>query len=440
MSKLPPKHIAIVGSGPSGCFVAQSLQRAWKDSEITVFDRFAVPYGLIRYGVAADHQHTKAITRQFDRMFAASPAAPNAVRFAGNIEIGTDITLSELRSHFDLVILASGRWRDRHLSVPGSRLPGVVPSGDIINALNAVPRPSIPLPEIGERVVVVGAGNVAIDMVRFLVKTAEDYSGSDIAPEALKQYLASPASNITVLSRSPIATAKADVAMVKELGKIPGVRFSVANSSPATEDNALGRKREEAFESLTTIEVTEPRAHVHFIFGAEPSKVTGDGRVGQVHLGVAPAGEASVIPADTVISAIGFDVNAPGHLNYAEEYDFGPSEGSGQVEAGGRPEAALYRVGWLKRGPVGAIPANRADSNKVAKEIIAASESGELFANPDHGGFAALPSTLREQAISFAQWQKIDAAETESAETDRIRTKILSHDAMLDIAHGALVE
>lgn len=435
MSKLPPKHIAIIGAGPSGCFVAQSLQRAWKDSEITVFDRFAVPYGLIRYGVAADHQHTKAITRQFDRVF-----QDGSVRFAGNVEIGTDISLAELREQFDLVILASGRWRDRHLSVPGSSLNGVVPSGDIINALNAVPRPSIPLPEIGDRVVVVGAGNVAIDMVRFLVKTADDYAGSDVAPGALSQYLASPASKITVLSRSPIATAKADVAMVKELGKITGVRYTFANSSPATEDNALGRKREEAFETLAALDVPEPRAHVHFVFGAEPSKVTGNGRVENVHLGVAPAGEASVIPADTVISAIGFDVNAPGHLNYAEEFDFTPSEGSGQVETGGQPEAALYRVGWLKRGPVGAIPANRADSNVVAKEIIAAAEAGEIFASDAHGGFEALPEQVRRQAVSFEQWQKIDAAEIAAAEPDRIRTKLLSHDEMLGIAQGALVE
>ncbi|MDJ1370084.1 FAD-dependent oxidoreductase [Gulosibacter molinativorax] len=425
MSNTPPKHIAIIGSGPSGCFVAQSLQRAWKDSEITVFDRFAVPYGLIRYGVAADHQHTKAITRQFDRMF-----ADGSVRFAGNVEIGTDISLAQLRERFDLVILASGRWRDRHLSVPGSSLKGVIPSGDIINALNAVPRPSIPLPEIGERVVVVGAGNVAIDMVRFLVKTAADYAGSDVAPGALEQYLAAPASAITVLSRSPIATAKADVAMVKELGKIAGVRYTFANSSPATEDNALGRKREDAFAALAEIEVDEPRAHVHFVFGAEPSKVTGAGKVEQVHLGAAPVGEASVIPADTVISAIGFDANAPGHLNYAEEFDFTPAEESGKVDEG------LYRVGWLKRGPVGAIPANRADSNVVAKEILAAAESGELTASLDRGGFESLPESLRAQSVSFAAWQKIDAAETAAAETDRIRTKLLDHEAMLDIAHS----
>lgn len=421
----PPKHIAIIGSGPSGCFAAQLLRRAWKDAEIVVFDRLAAPYGLIRYGVAPDHQHTKAITRQFDRLF-----AEGSVRFAGNVEVGTDIGLAELRDRFDLVLLASGRWRDRTLSVPGSRLDGVVPSGDIVNALNAVPRPSIPLPRIGERVVVVGAGNVAIDMVRFLVKTAEDYAGSDVAPPALEQYLASPASRITVLSRSPIASAKADVAMIRELGRIAGVRYTFANSSPATEDNALGRKREAAFADLASIDADDPRAHVHFIFGAEPSRIAGRERVERVHLGAAPAGEASVIPADTVISAIGFDVHAPGHLNYAEEFDFAPSDGSGRLGPG------LYRVGWLKRGPVGAIPANRADSTLVVNEILAAVEAGERFASPGRGGFAALPGSVRDQAVSFEQWRKIDAAETAAAEPGRIRAKLPSHDAMLDVARS----
>lgn len=424
MSDATPRHIAIVGSGPSGCFVAQSLRRTWADAEITIFDRFAVPYGLIRYGVAADHQHTKAITRQFDRSFANGD-----VRFAGNVEIGSDVSLDELREHFDVVVLASGRWRDRMLSVPGSRLEGVLPSGDIINALNTVPRPAIPMPEIGKRVVVVGAGNVALDMVRFLAKTGDDYAGSDVNPVALAQYLASPATHITVLSRSPIASAKSDVAMVKELGKIAGARFTYANTSQATEDNALGRKREAAFADLAAIDVAEPRVHVHFIFGAEPARVTGDERVEAVHLGAAPAGESSVIEADTVISAIGFDVNAPGQWHYAEHIDFAPAD-SGLIEPG------LYRAGWLKRGPVGAIPANRADAVEVAKEIVSDVESGASPIVDGKQGYAALPAEVRERAVSFEQWQRIDEVETAAAEADRIRRKLPNHDSMLDVALG----
>ena len=424
MTEPTPRHIAIVGSGPSGCFVAQALKRTWKDAEITVFDRLAAPYGLIRYGVAADHQHTKAITRQFDRAFANGD-----VRFAGNIEIGSDLSLDELREAFDLVVLASGRWRDRMLSVPGSRLEGVLPSGDLINALNAVPRPAIPMPAIGERVVVVGAGNVAIDMVRFLIKTADDYAGSDVAPEALDQYLAAPAKRVTVLSRSPIASAKADVAMVRELAKVPGVRFTYANTSPAAADNALGVKREQAIAALADLEVDDPRVEVHFVFGAEPGRVTGDGRVEKVHLAAAPAGEPTVIEADTVISAIGFDVNAPGHWHYAEDIDFAPSE-HGFLEPG------LYRAGWLKRGPHGAIPANRADSVEVAKEIVADVASGRTPIADDRGGYESLPQHVRDRAVSFEQWLRIDTAEAKQAGDDRIRRKFIDHDEMVAVAHG----
>lgn len=424
MSGPTPRHIAIVGSGPSGCFVAQALKRTWKDADITVFDRLAVPYGLIRYGVAADHQHTKAITRQFDRAFASGDA-----RFAGNVEIGSDLSLDELREAFDVVVLASGRWRDRMLTVPGSRLEGVIPSGDLINALNTVPRPAIPMPEIGERVVVVGAGNVAIDMVRFLVKSGDDYTGSDVSPEALAQYLRRPATRVTVLSRSPIAAAKADVAMLRELAKIPGVRYTYANTSPAAPDNTLGVKREEAIAALAALAVESPRVEVHFVFGAEPGRISGDGRVEKVHLAAAPAGEPTVIEADTVISAIGFDVNAPGHWHYAEEIDFAPSE-SGFLEPG------LYRAGWLKRGPHGAIPANRADSVEVAKEIVADVASGRTPIRDDRGGYDALPEQVRRRAVSFEQWLRIDAVEAKAADEGRVRRKLIDHDEMVAIAHG----
>lgn len=421
MNAQTPSRIAVVGSGPGGCFTAQALRRHWKDAEITIFDRLAAPYGLIRYGVAADHQHTKAVTRQFDRSFASDD-----FRFAGNVEVGSDISLADLRSAFDIVVLATGRWRDRALTVPGSHLDGVLVSGDIVNALNTVPRPNLPMPAIGERVVVVGAGNVALDIVRFLIKTAADYDNSDVSPEALGTYLARPAREITVLSRSPIASAKADVAMVRELGKIPGVAFTVANSSSAAEDNTLGLKREAAFADLAAIAPEETRAEVRFVFGTAPSRIRGTDHVESVHLAEAPAGVDSVITADTVISAIGFDVNAPGHWHYAEEYDFAPSDGPGRLECG------LYRAGWLKRGPVGAIPANRADAHQVAKEIIADVESGRCPVGDDPGGFAVLPEDLRSKAVSFADWQQIDAAEVAYAEPARIRTKFRTHAEMLE--------
>lgn len=420
-----PRHIAIVGSGPSGCFTAQALAKKWPEARITIFDRLAVPYGLIRYGVAADHQHTKAITRQFDRSFTSAN-----VEFAGNVEVGTDIGLDQLRQNYDIVVLASGRWRDRALSIPGAKLDGVVVSGDIINALNAVPRPSLPMPKIGERVVVVGAGNVALDMVRFLIKTEADYEGSDVATEALQQYLAAPATEVTVLSRSPIAAAKSDVAMVKELGKIDGVAFSYANTSPASDDNPLGRKREEAFEQLAAKQVDDPRARVHFIFGAEPGRIRGTERVEAMHLQAAPSGQLSVIPCDTVVTAIGFDVNAPGHWHYAQHLDFTPAEDTGRIEDG------LYRVGWLKRGPHGAIPANRADANEVAKEIIADIESDRLHLH-DTAGYDALPERARRAAVSYQDWLTIDQAEAASAGEGRIRNKITDHEAMLDIVRAA---
>lgn len=429
MSTKRPIHIAIVGSGPSGCFMAQALHKAWPEANITIFDRLAVPYGLIRYGVAADHQHTKAVTRQFDRMFTSGQ-----VCFAGNIDVGVDVGLDQLRAHFDVVVLASGRWRDRPLAIPGARLPGVIVAGDIVNALNVVPRPALPMPVIGRRVIVVGAGNVAFDMVRFLIKTPADFADSDISDPALSQYQAAPARRVTLLSRSPIALAKADVAMVKELSKVGNVRFTFANSIPATATNHVGRKREAAFAELADRRVRDPRVEVHFVFGAEPGRVRGVDHVEELVLKAAPSGEPSTIPADTIISAIGFDVNAPGHWHYARHLDFSPSDDSGRIENG------LYRVGWLKRGPHGAIPANRADAYQVAKEIIADVESGQLNLLGNKRGYIALPVAARQSAVSFEEWQRIDAYERASAPSDRIRKKISNHATMLDVAHSGSTE
>ena len=395
MNAQTPRHIAIIGSGcPAGCFTAQALRRHWKDAEITIFDRLAAPYGLIRYGVAANHQHTKAVTRQFDRNFSSGD-----FRFAGNIEVGTDIDLASIRDEFDIVVLATGRWRDRTLTGPGAHLDGVLVSGDIVNALDTVPRPNIPMPAIGQKVVVVGAGNVALDMVRFLIKTATDYADSDVSPEALDSYLDSPATHVTVLSRSPIASAKADVAMIRELGKIPGVRITVANSSPATEDNTLGRKREAAFAELSSHEVENARAHVHFVFGATPSRIGGTQHVETVHLSAAPAGEASAIPADTVISAIGFDAQRPGALALCRGVRFHPF---------GRPRPHRPRtlpLGMAQARTGGCNSANRSDAHQVAKEIIADFESTDVESadspSASSGGYEALPQTLRDQAVSF---------------------------------------
>ncbi len=426
MPSLSHPHIAIVGSGPAGCYLATALVRAIPGCEITLFDRLASPYGLVRYGVAADHQHTKAITRQFERLFAQP-----GVRFAGDIAIGHDVALDELEAAFDAVVLATGLTADRALPVPGGDLPGVLGSGAVTRALNAFPG-AAPLPPLGSDVVIVGAGNVALDLLRFLVKDRSGYASSDVADPVLDAYLADPVRRVTVLSRSDAARSKGDPQMIKELTTLPRARYSAhgalgALGAPGAPADDRAAARAAAFAELVSPDRETPGGpEVRFLFGAAPERILGDGRVSAVEIRV--GAERELVPATAVLTAIGFD---PEPDDLLAQLCAAPSPQTGRLRPG------LYRTGWAKRGPSGAIPENRACAKSVAEEIVADLADGSLVPDPAKHGFAGLPARVRERAISFAQWSTLDAHERATAGPERVRRKVTDHADMAAIARGA---
>lgn len=214
------QRIAIIGSGPSGCFLAQALRKDWPQAEIDIIERLPVPYGLLRHGVAADHQGTKAVSRQFDRLFERE-----GVRFWGDVGIGRDVTLEALRELYDAVFLALGLSGDRRLGIPGDDLPGVHGSGWVTRWLNSHPDEAGRVPALGARVVVIGNGNVALDLARLLSKDEAELAGSDLDPDHAA-VLAS-VREVTVVGRGAPEAARFDVAMIKEFGKLAGTRISV---------------------------------------------------------------------------------------------------------------------------------------------------------------------------------------------------------------------
>ncbi|QIM18234.1 FAD-dependent oxidoreductase [Leucobacter coleopterorum] len=428
MTGAPSPHIAIVGSGPSGCYLAQSLLRSLPDAQIVIFDRLASPYGLIRYGVAADHQHTKAITRQFERLF----QTPN-VRFAGNVELGRDVNLEDLREHFNAVVVATGLSGDHALGIPGDNLPGIIGAGTLTRALNAHPDEHETLPELGDDVVIVGAGNVALDLLRFLVKDREHHDASDIAEPLLEQYAAAPAKRITLVSRSAAALSKGDPQMLRELAALPRARYRlhdtsvpVAESAPGQELDRTDTARIAAIEQL----LTEDRPafegpEVTLCFGFSPLRVVGNTRVEGIEF--SSGATVALMPASAILTAIGF---APtGAL--AELIT--PAAASAEI---GRIKPGLYRTGWAKRGPRGAIPENRACAKSVAEEITADITLGKLSVSASTLGFEGLPTDLQERAVSYEQWLTLEAHEREFAPANRVRQKISDHDRMVAIARG----
>lgn len=387
-------NIAIIGSGPAGCFTAQALLKLLPEARIDIIDALPVPYGLIRYGVAPDHQGTKAVIRQFERLFER-----NGVGFFGNVRIGDDYALDDLQDQYDAVVMAVGIHTDRKLDIPGADLAGVQGAGDVTRAWNDYPDAAPP--RIGRRVVVIGNGNVAVDLVRILAKTPEEFHGSDLSMAQTQALVAAGVERIEVVGRSAADLAKFDPVMIRELGRLAGARITVHGAS--------GEGK--IIEALAGIDGHAPEGatrEIVFHFGWTPDGIEGTDHVTAARF--RKGGETLVLPCDTVLTAIGFDGGAP------------------TTDSAARP--GLYATGWFGRGARGTIPENRTDAQQVAARI-AADLAGGAGGKPGRDAFA--PQV--PQAVSYAQWQRIDAAESADCPPDRCRQKIPTRAQMLDIAH-----
>ncbi|WP_027897353.1 FAD-dependent oxidoreductase [Zestomonas thermotolerans] len=411
--------IAIVGSGPSGCYAAQALRKHWPDAQIVLIDRLPVPYGLVRYGVAPDHQGTKAVSRQFERLFERE-----GVRFLGNLEIGRELTLDELRAAFDIVLLATGLDGDRALDIPGERLPQVYGSGRLTRLVNEHPDEAGFSPRFGERCVIVGNGNVAIDILRLLLKPLDHYQGSDLADDLHRDLLSPPPQEIHIVGRSPAAAAKFDTVMLRELAKLPGVAFRIEDL-PA---DGQGDAKLDALRALAEVAPAAAERRVTFRFGWQPQAILGSIRVEAIRFTASQDEGALLLDADSVVSAIGF-AERPGALP-AREQLAGPRA---DLERG-LLDAGLFCAGWFRRGPRGTIPENRNDARLVAEAIIASVEGGQIACGKP--GLAALPDELLAGRVDYAGWQRIDATEQANAAPGRVRRKIRDRARMLAVAHA----
>lgn len=401
--------IAIIGAGPAGCFTAQALLRVLPQARIDILDQLPVPYGLVRYGVAPDHQGTKAVLRQFERLFERHDVA-----FFGNVRLGGDITLAELRPMYDAVVLALGLSGDRRLGIPGEDLAGVVGSGELTRAWNDHPDATGPSPAIGKELVIIGNGNVAIDLIRLLAKSEAEFDGSDFAPRHVAALAYSGPRRITVVGRGAAQAARFDPVMLRELGRLGNARITVQDIGP-DETGPVA----EALAALHGHGSKDAAHHIDFRFGWTPEALTGDGQVARVHL-AASTGTADrlELPCDTVLTAIGFQSGAPDQSPLVAGAD-------GFVESG------LYATGWYRRGPRGTIPENRADAQAMTARMAA-----DLAATQKpRPGRAALAARLPE-AVPYAGWLRIDAAERTASPPGRCRLKIADRTQMLKIAHA----
>lgn len=434
-------HIGIVGAGPSGCYVADALRRKLPGARIDIFDRLPTPFGLVRGGVAPDHQGTKNIARQFERTL-----GKDGVRFLGNVAIGRDLSYEELKAAYDVLVITTGALEDRRLGIPGETLDAVYGSGQFVAWYNGIPDGRELAPRLdGKSLAIVGNGNVALDIARLLGKTPEELAASDLCAHARDAFAAAELEDIWLIGRRGPLEASFTTAELSEFGELSRVAVLVDPAQLPRELPAdMGEEqRKLAEKNLEVLRGYAERGEqpgrplrIHFLFNAAPVEIRGDGRARELVLektrienGRAVAGgERFSIAADTVVSAIGYRSAAfPG-------LPFDAARGIVANEQG-RVEAGVYTAGWCKRGPQGVVPANRADSLAVAELILADCAGREAGAKPGGAMIDALLAERGARPVDFAGWQKINAVEV-AAGQGRPREKLVRIEDLLAAARG----
>jgi ferredoxin--NADP+ reductase len=407
MSHRIAPSVAIVGSGPSGFYAVDGLSRALPGCRIDIIDRLRTPYGLVRFGVAPDHQGTKAVARQFERL-----ALKPGIRFLGGIELGRDITLAALRTCYDAVVIATGAAQDRRLGIPGENLPGVFGSWPFVGWYNGHPdfaALDVRLP--GTAAAVIGNGNVAIDLVRVLAKTPQEMQASDLCDHAAAVIHAAALTDIYMIGRRGPAEASFTAAELAELGHlaraVPVIEGAAVPASSGAADPAEARVKDRNLEIMRgfagNVAGSKPIT-LHLLFNHRPVAIEGDGRVERLRVEPSAGGAARALAVGTVISAIGYRSAALDTLAL--------DQGRGVIaNRDGEIEPGLYVVGWARRGPSGVIATNRADSLAVADR---AAGYLKTVAPVDRPLLDDLLAGRGLAASDFAAWQAIDRAEIEA--------------------------
>lgn len=430
------RHIAIIGSGPAGYYSAEAAQKKFgEDVRVDIIDRLPVPFGLIRFGVAPDHQSIKAVSGRYEKV-----ALSENVRFVGNVTVGKDVSIDELQDLYDAVVLATGAPDDRKLDIPGGDLPGVYGSAAFVGWYNGHPDfADLEPPLDGKHVAIIGNGNVALDVARILSKTRAEFGGSDIVSHALDVLETSATEEITILGRR----GPHQIAMTpKELGELAHLdratpRVDKLDLPEVGEDALLepGMRKSvthlREFAAIPEAYRADKQISINFDFFAAPVRVEGDGKVERIvvertkldeQLRSVGTGETYAIPCSMVISCIGYQTPSIEGVPY--------EHGRGRfANVEGRILPGLYCVGWARRGPSGTIGTNRPDGYTIIDAV--AEDIGEGTGKTGRPGLDALLDQRGVQVVKFSDWKKIEEAEIARARDGAPREKFVRIEDMI---------
>lgn len=443
-----PLRIAVVGSGPAGMYAAEHASKLAPGAHITIFERLLFPYGLVRYGVAPDHHRMKSVTRLYERVLDTA-----GVELRLGVEVGRDVHITELQSAYDAIVYAYGAAHDRALGIPGEELPGSTSATEFVAWYNAHPEFATHAPDLGgTSAVVIGLGNVAIDVARILAKSTSELAESDIAEHALAHLAHSTITDIYIVGRRGPAEARFTTKELRELGELANADIVVdpeelellplQEAYIETDFNAA--KNVEVLRGFAEQQPSGKPRRLHIKFYRSPVALHGEGRVQHIEfarnvirerggeLVLEQTNERETLPAHLVLRSVGYRGAPLADLPFDNVHGVIPNN-AGRVltSPAGEQLPRHYVAGWIKRGPSGVIGTNRADAGETVQALIEdmASSTHTLTSTP-----AAIDALLTARGVEWLDtpaWRAIDAHELSlGSEHGRPRVKLVERDAV----------
>lgn len=458
-----PLRVAVIGSGPAGVYASDALMKSSTDVEVDLFEKMPAPFGLIRYGVAPDHPRIKGIIMALHRVMEKPE-----LRLFSNVEFGKDITLDELKEHYDAVIFATGAVGDRALPTPGADLPEHFGAGEFVGFYDGNPLFERTWDLSAESVAVVGVGNVALDVSRILAKTGEELHVTEIPDNVYEVLKTNKAKEVHVFGRRGPAQAKFTPLELKELDYSPNVEV-VVDPRDIDYDSAsqIMRRNSKITDQVCTIlenyAIREPKnaphkLYIHF-FESPVEILSEEGADGEQHVvglrtqrmeydgagGLRPTGETTDWKVGAVYSAVGYRSDALPGIPFDNVKNVISNVGGRVIESDNTEDEAaeaitgLYTTGWVRRGPVGLIGNTKGDANEAVANLLADAAEGKKF-SPSKPELSAVNELLESKGIDYLDWEgwhKLDAAERTAGEAEgRERKKYVEWDEMVTHSKG----
>ncbi|MFC6356664.1 FAD-dependent oxidoreductase [Luethyella okanaganae] len=451
-------RLAIVGAGPAGIYAADILLRAERNFDVSIdlFDQLPAPYGLVRYGVAPDHPRIKGIITALREVLDRGD-----IRVFGNVRFGEDVTLDDLKRHYNAVIFATGAVRDAELHIPGVELEGSYGAAEFVSWFDGHPDFPRTWPLEAEQVAVIGNGNVALDVARMLAKHAEDLLPTEIPANVFDGLKASPVTDVHVFGRRGPTSVKFTPLELRELGELRDVDMIVYDEDFDYDDAARaavsGNKQvfviDKVLNQWRQREVGRASRRLHLHFFAKPLEIADDGtgRVGAIRYertapdgegGVVGTGEIREIPVQAVYRAVGYFGSPLPGIPFDERRGIIPNR-EGQVLVKSNPDGSnqqmygVYTTGWIKRGPVGLIGHTKSDAMETVRHLI--NDLGNWW-RPESQSEESVVAMLEERGIDYTTldgWRNLDVHEMALGEKQgRARVKVVPRDEMVDISLG----